>query len=315
MSHSVSVLFLVFTSYIIPFSSLKSLPPFSLHIQKVEEYMIKNLNSVSCSFGSVEDFVVSNGKRIRSIMFLLLFSRFSGNFSEKSYKTACILEMIHTASVFHDDVVDKNYIRRGKSSFYKTFGSKYSILVGDQILINSVSEFLSLHEKNNTAKKIFLKECTSTSFGAVCEQTEKDKKNVSIASYLRIASLKTSPLFKLSCFLGTFLSSKNFDISKKSAIFGICFGIIFQIQNDLDSYKLENFQSSEDYVQKNITFPIVVLCNYFEYNINKFISETNQIEFDYIKSKINSEEFKKTSEKILQKYIKTVENYTNQIGI
>ncbi len=88
-------------------------------------------------------------------------------------------------------------------------------------------------------------------------------------------------------------SKKPFKECKKVAIHALFFGTIFQIQNDLDSYKSNSFQNSEDYMQKNITFPIVVMNNNQLIDINNFKNRSNQEDYMLIKQFIVSQEFNK----------------------
>jgi geranylgeranyl pyrophosphate synthase len=245
-------------------------------------------------------FAMKKGKRLRSLLYFKNWGAASKIGDELKYKTIALIELMHLASIIHDDVVDRNSTRRGAFSFLQAYGQKKSVLCGDFLFVNAINTFLRLHADNEFVRRIFLRECAATAYGAVLEQ-QLDIHS-SISSYIRVASLKTASLFKLVCFLGAFLSTGNFQAAKKAARWGTCFGIIFQVQNDLDSYKADKFEEAEDFVQKNITFPILLLRDKFGYDTLKF-SELTQEEYSKIKSNIENENFKITAQQCLKKYI------------
>ncbi len=248
----------------------------------------------------------SEGKRIRSIIFYMFSNLKKMNILH--HETISLIEVIHNASIIHDDIVDQNNARRGTDSLYHILGLKKSLLLGDHMLLSAVKHFVSLHTNNPFVLKYFFRECQSITTGALKEQCLNDSSVITISDYIRMASLKTGALFKLSCILATYLSGHVYSEIRRSAMWGICFGIIFQVQNDLDSYKCQKFSDSEDYLQKNITFPIIVLLTHFNYTLESFQSNTNQKNFEFIKNAINSETFREIAISIMQKYTNVVES-------
>jgi geranylgeranyl pyrophosphate synthase len=220
------------------------------------------------------------------------------------HETAALIETIHNASIMHDDVIDNNFIRRNTNSFLKTHGYKESILIGDFIIIESIKRFLNLHTKDKFAKKYFLKECRNTAYGALLEQKLNKSNTVfEIGECIKMMAFKTSPLFKLSCLLGAHLTEQPFSLCKKAAMFGVYFGIIFQAQNDINSYQFVEYHESEDYMQKNITLPIIILCNNFGFSLENFKKNTNQKDYLTIKKNIFTVSFEKRLNHHLQNYI------------
>ena len=262
-----------------------------------EEYLSKFISSDPVLQYMPISFFCS-GKKIRSILYFKFFTGKNSIDHKKKLNTIAIIEIIHTASIIHDDVVDNNKKRRTSDSFLEMFGRKKSILIGDYILIKAIKSFLNLHS-DKFLQTLFLRECSAIAYGATLEQFLT--KDATLSQYIRVASLKTSPLFKLSCFLGTYLSSNDFEKSKKAATFGTCFGILFQVQNDLDGYNYENFKDSEDYVEKNITFPIIILRDYFGYQINEFFS-SSQSGYERIVNLIRTDRFRDITIKVMNKY-------------
>ncbi|MDR0630606.1 MAG: polyprenyl synthetase family protein [Holosporales bacterium] len=254
------------------------------------ETRIKNL---------VSPFSMGAGKSLRSIIY---FNSVDWNdkrqYSESIYKTAALIETVHFASILHDDVIDNNLIRRNTDSSLKVHGRKKSILIGDYLLIKIVSEFFKIH-KDQLIRNMFLRECSATAYGALLEQSLTI--DSSVEEYIRVISLKTAPLFKISAFLGAYLASNDFAKAKKNALFGVCFGILYQIQNDLDCYKHETFHKSEDYLEDNVTFPIIILKKYFNYNVFKS-KDKKEGKYKMVQNIIKSFKFQTISKEILNKY-------------
>ena len=267
----------------------------------------------------------NKGKNIRSLLSLYCYSKYRTNNSysiDMLYKIMAIIELTHFASLLHDDVIDNSNNRRNEKSFNYLYGNKNSIIVGDYLLISNFKKLLNiLHNKEygQYIIKQFIKASSDTAYGAYLENkfnkefeqyintgqlhynNIKQKLNNDIKQYIRIASLKTGSLFKLSCICGSILSNTSFYNVKQSAIFGTDFGIIYQIQNDLNDYKYNNCKESEDYMQDNITLPIIIL-NYIT-DIKQIFNNKTQGNFCKIKQLMNTVEFNKTLHNIVDKYI------------
>lgn len=265
---------------------------------------ISNFLETNNQLSILSKFAVNKGKRIRSILY---FSNWEPNHTDKKkYKTIALLELIHYASIMHDDVVDDNDTRRNSDSFMGRYGRKKSIVLGDFLLVKAIDELLKLHDKNNLIKNACMRECSATAYGAALERSLTAES--SLTDCLKATVLKTAPLFKLSCFLSKVISTNDFKVAKEAAMFGTCFGTIFQIQNDLDSYKHRSFKDSEDFVQKNITLPLIILRDHLGFNMSTFYI-SNQDAYDEIKRKISSEQFKVTLQKLLVKPIRFASDF------
>lgn len=259
-----------------------------------------------------------SGKKIRSILFFYFFIGKSNRWNIKLekmqnsnyYKIPAIVEIVHSASLFHDDVIDFASTRRDEATFAVRFGEKRSVLMGDYLMSKAISHMYAL-KIDNYIKKLFVRESVSTAYGAILELLNQN--DVSIEKCIRIASLKTASFFKFICFAGALLGSEDFENSKKAAIFGKCFGIIYQIQNDINSYLQNDFLRAEDFVQKNITFPIVLMSQHDKGIISKFHCSTNQDLFDEIKEYILSNQFKEDTTRIVGKYLKIIEGSIHNV--
>lgn len=244
---------------------------------------------------------IGEGSKFIRSLFLFINSK---EITKKHIETAAVIELIHNASLFHDDVIDSNNTRRNKPSLLKSFGEKMSVIKGDLLLSLALNFFFSKQKGETTALKYLLRESFSTAYGAFLEQQLNNFETPIISNYIRTVSLKTSSLFKLSGFLGAFFSNVPFEIIKQAAISGLVFGTIFQIQNDLDSYKHKSFEASEDYVQKNITAPVIVMHELGLLDLKAFKEQTNNESYELIKSFIETSVFRKK--------IQTIEKFAKQ---
>ncbi|WP_185877156.1 polyprenyl synthetase family protein [Blattabacterium cuenoti] len=174
------------------------------------------------------------GKLIRPIL-IFLIAKMLGTIKEKTYHTAYIIELIHTATLIHDDVIDNSNYRRGKSSLNAIWNNKISVLTGDYLLSRS----LLLASNNNYLDllKIVCKTIKNMSEGEML-QIEKSI-NISEKIYDEIICKKTASLISASCEGGAISVNANSKHIFNMKKFGFYAGIAFQIKDDLFDY--ENF--------------------------------------------------------------------------
>ncbi len=286
-------------------------------IQNVNQ-CISSLISDIYFYDKIQYLINNKGKRIRSILSLYYYYRYYNKNSyniEELYNILAIVELTHFASLLHDDVIDNSTSRRYEKSFNYLYGNKNSILIGDYLLISVFNNLLKILNNKQYSKYIvnqFIKASTDIAYGAYLEHNLKLNNipkasnnnfitKFNIEDYLRIARLKTGSLFKFSCMSGGRLSNTHFNEIKKSASFGLIFGIIYQIQNDLNDYKYNNYEESEDYMQHNITVPIIILQSITD--IQDIFNNKTQENFNKIKGLISTEKFKQLLNNGIDKYI------------
>ena len=221
---------------------------YSNDIIQINRYILKTINQ----FGFeklINPSLVQAGKRIRSILALNIFHNHSQQeVPAEFYKILALLELTHLASLLHDDVIDQNKIRRNSKSLYALYGAKQSILLGDYLLIKIFEQVSKLQ-----LIKYFIKYTKSTAYGALLEQ--KLSKCSTMNDYIKVAWLKTSSLFALASTYGAYFAN----IRNVYYKYAICFGIVFQAQNDLNAYNFQNFYDNEDYINNAYNLPIIVL--------------------------------------------------------
>ena len=277
-------------------------------LQILDKYMRQMISSLYC-YSTLDSIITNKGKRIRSILALDFYCKYNSNISDLLYKILALIELTHFGSLLHDDVIDDNNYRRNQASFKYLYGIKQSILTGDYLLIKVFDLFLNTVLNNTVSNKYllnqFIKACTSTAYGACVEQQLNLDSN--LQDYIKVAGLKTGSLFKFACLAGSALSNTEFDNVKYASIYGMYFGIIYQVQNDLNDYKCNTYQESEDYTQSNITFPIILINRYIQ-NIKHIFKHKSQYNYELIKSIIVTKKFNEISLQVLQKYLECLTN-------
>ena len=201
------------------------------------------------------------GKQMRP-MFVFLSAKLFGEVSEKTYRAAAMIELLHTATLVHDDVIDEANFRRGFFSINSLWKNKIAVLVGDFLL----SKGLLLAVKN---KEFDLLEIMSTAVQSMSEgellQIEKARKlDITEQVYFNIIQQKTASLIAACCASGANSTNKNKDIIKKMRLFGEKAGIAFQIKDDLFDYTQNSFIGKPiaiDLREQKITLPLIHTLN------------------------------------------------------
>jgi len=208
-------------------------------------------------------FILSQkGKKIRPLL-VLLAAKISGGVGDRSFRGASLVELLHTATLIHDDVVDKASKRRGLPSLNKIWGNKISVLVGDFLL----SKGLMISVENDDFD--FLKTITNTvkkmSEGELLQIYKAKKLDIDEETYFKIISYKTASLISTCCEIGA--RSTTDDLAKIEALrnYGEYIGIAFQIQDDILDFigktKIFGKVQGGDLKEKKITLPLIFALN------------------------------------------------------
>jgi octaprenyl-diphosphate synthase len=196
------------------------------------------------------------GKQIRPL-FVFLSAGLSGTISNSTYRAAILIEILHTATLIHDDVVDESNYRRGFFSVNALWKSKYSVLIGDYLL----SKGLELSVINNDFKflGILSEAVKNMSEGEITQLIKSKTLNINEKDYFKIINQKTASLFSSCCEMGSLSSGAN----KKNILlmreFGSLVGQAFQIRDDLFGYLSYDIgkPSLNDFKQRKITLPLI----------------------------------------------------------
>jgi octaprenyl-diphosphate synthase len=210
-------------------------------------------------------FIVNRkGKQLRP-MFVLLSAKLCGPINEPAYRAASLVELLHTATLVHDDVVDESLERRGFFSTYALWKTKISVLVGDYLLSKGL--LLSLDHDDFRILQLLSDAVRKISEGELLQLEKSRSLNLSEDVYFEIIRSKTASLLASSCAAGAFASSKDEVLTEKMRRFGEKVGVAFQIKDDLFDYGSEEVgkPTGNDIKEKKLTLPLIYTLN----NIDK----------------------------------------------
>lgn len=200
------------------------------------------------------------GKQLRP-MFIFLSAKLHGNINESTYRAAALVELLHTATLVHDDVVDESLERRGFFSINALWKNKIAVLVGDYLL----SKGLLLSTANHDFEHLhILSEAVKQMSEGELLQIEKARNlNLDEDIYFEIIRNKTASLLSSACAVGAFSTSQDKNITEKMKSFGEKVGIAFQIKDDLFDYGKANVgkPTGNDIKEKKLTLPLIYTLN------------------------------------------------------
>ncbi len=204
--------------------------------------------------------VKRKGKQLRP-MFVLLSARLFGEITESSYRAASLIELLHTATLVHDDVVDDAQERRGYFSVYALWKSKVSVLVGDYLLAKGF--LLALDHNDYTILHILSDAVRLMSEGELLQMEKARSLNISEDIYFEVIKNKTASLLASACSAGAYSTTQNKEITEQMRLFGEKTGIAFQIKDDLFDYSSESVgkPTGNDIKEKKMTLPLIYTLN------------------------------------------------------
>lgn len=209
----------------------------------------------------IMQFIVNRkGKQLRP-MFVLLSAKLCGPVNDSAYRAASLVELLHTATLVHDDVVDESLERRGFFSTYALWKTKISVLVGDYLLSKGLK--LSLDNSDFRVLQLLSDAVQKMSEGELLQIEKSRSLNLSETVYFEIIRNKTASLLASACAAGAFASSCDEAKTEKMRLFGEKVGIAFQIKDDLFDYGSENVgkPTGNDIKEKKLTLPLIYALN------------------------------------------------------
>lgn len=215
------------------------------------------------------DFIFGKSKRLRPLLGIL-FSKSFGLEINKNHKNLFIaVELIHNASLIHDDVIDNSEVRREIKTINEKFDNSIAVSSGDILLSIGMQNIINIENKdvqNMICKNMFL-----TCQGEISQYFSKFK-NISIDEYIEKTRKKTALLFEISILGGVMLNNKS-EYYEKAKNFAQNFGIAFQIKNDLKNY----INTKEDYKQGIYTAPVILGIEKTKDLINNYLDKAEEI--------------------------------------
>ena len=211
---------------------------YSNYIEKIDSALDKELELYSESeFCEPLKYALEGGKRIRPII-LLLAAESVGKIDDNVYAGACAIELLHTESVIHDDIIDNETQRRHKDPFHIKYGYNTSVLTGDFVLglILNISSRLD----NARVTKDLATAAMLISEGEVLEGKLEESEDVTFEDYVKVMDYKTATAFEMAAKLGSIIGGGNEEEILGLAEYGKNIGIAYQIKDDLMDWKNED---------------------------------------------------------------------------
>lgn len=198
------------------------------------------------------------GKKIRPIL-VLLSAKLCGEVNSRTYIAANLVELLHTATLIHDDVVDDAKSRRGIASINAVWKNKASVLIGDYLLSKGL--LLSLDNNECGFLHVTSEAVRRMSEGELLQIQKARNFDATEETYFKVISDKTASLIKTCCKLGALSTAKNPEDADKLGQFGENIGIAFQLRDDILDYtgrkKLLGKSTGNDLKEKKFTLPLI----------------------------------------------------------
>ena len=209
--------------------------PVEKEMSKFEAYFNRTMKTEIPLLKIILNYILRRkGKQMRPLL-VFLTAGLNGKISEATYVAATLIELLHTASLVHDDIVDDAHERRGCLSVNALWNSKIAVLVGDYMLSRGMA--ISLEKKRYDMLEIVSDAVRSMSEGELLQLQKSRKMNISEDDYYRIIRSKTAALIAACTACGAKSVSENPDTIRKMKDFGENIGIVFQIKDDLLDYE------------------------------------------------------------------------------
>ncbi len=230
-------------------------------LKTFEKKFAEAVKSDTSSLDMIMKYIIKRkGKQLRP-MFVFLSAKLHGEINESTYRAAALVELLHTATLVHDDVVDDSLERRGFFSINALWNKKIAVLVGDYLLskglllATSNNDFRHLHILSDAVKQM--------SEGELLQLQKSRKLNLDEDIYFEIIRNKTASLLSSACSVGAFSASKDEDVTAKMKVFGEKVGIAFQIKDDLFDYGKDDIgkPTGNDIKEKKLTLPLIYTLN------------------------------------------------------
>lgn len=234
--------------------------------------------------------VKRKGKQLRP-MFVLLSARLGGEVNDSTYRAASLVELLHTATLVHDDVVDDAMERRGFFSINALWKNKIAVLVGDYLLSKGL--LLSLNNKDHEVLRILSEAVRLMSEGELLQIEKARKLNLQESIYYEIINGKTASLLASACAAGASTTFTNQQDVEKMRLFGEKVGMAFQIKDDLFDYGSEDIgkPTGNDIKEKKLTLPLIYTLNQCSADIRRkiiYIIKNENTQKDKVKFVIDS---------------------------
>lgn len=232
--------------------------------QEMADFEVKFRDSMKSNvmlLDKIMNFIVRRkGKQVRP-MFVFLSAGTVGDITEATYRGAALIELLHTATLVHDDVVDASNYRRGFFSINALWKNKIAVLVGDYLL--SKGMLLSVEHEDYDLLKIVSQAVREIIEGELLQAEKARRLDITEEVYYEVIRQKTASLINSCCGVGAASAGADAEVVKKMCLFGEKVGIAFQIKDDLFDYGTAEIGKPVgiDIKEKKMTLPLIYALN------------------------------------------------------
>ena len=230
--------------------------------QAVQDCMRNSLNSDISLLNSTNESILSNsGKQLRPLLALMMARACSGQpASEATVRYASAGELLHNATLLHDDVADESDQRRGKPTIYSLMGPSVSVLVGDYWLVKAMDLILGTSDSDTKVMRIFSKTLSDLAEGEMLQLQKAQKGDTDEADYERIIYSKTASLFEAACVSAALSVGASEKYVEAARGYAVALGLAFQIKDDIldyDGTESVGKPLGVDVLEQKITMPLL----------------------------------------------------------
>ena len=249
------------------------------------------------------------GKQVRPL-FVLLSAKCHGEINENTYRAAAFIELLHTATLIHDDVVDDSDKRRGMFSLNALWKNKIAVLIGDYLL--SKGMLLALQNKDYQMLDCISETVKAMSEGEIYQMEKARRMDITEEDYYDIIKRKTASLISSCCVVGALSANATENQVEKMRNFGTSAGIAFQIKDDIFDYQINNKTgkpAGNDIQEHKMTLPLIHLLKTIDKSerrniIRKIKYHSDDVESRmYVINKVNENDCLVYAEKKMNEFV------------
>ncbi|MDA7578461.1 polyprenyl synthetase family protein [Flavobacteriales bacterium] len=246
--------------------------PIKKEMNLFEDKFKKSLSSNIILLDKIMHYIIKRkGKQMRP-MFVFLTAKLFNKFNEKTYRAASMIELLHTATLVHDDVIDEANFRRGVFSINALWKNKVAVLVGDFLLSRGL--LLAVKNKEYELLEIMSATVQDMSEGELLQIEKTRKLDITESVYYEIIRKKTASLIAACCSSGANSVEESNIMIEKMRIFGEKAGIAFQIKDDLFDYSKSTLigkSTGIDIREQKMTLPLIYTINSVDNKLRNYI--------------------------------------------
>ncbi len=209
--------------------------PLQPHMARLDAYLRKQLEAFEPEIRAMADYCIdTSGKRIRPALVFLSGARADEAPSDDLVRVAAVVELVHLATLVHDDIMDEAELRRNRRTATREYGAEAAVLLGDALFshaLNLATQFPTT-EVCAAVSESTRRVCS----GEIIQTMRRGSTDISLEDYRRVIDLKTAELFRVSCFLGSKLGGYPTEFVQAASSFGRHLGIAYQIYDDLADF-------------------------------------------------------------------------------